>query len=192
MNENAEMRQTHLNHVSNWCFAYHIPSEVLSFAFFLWFYEVKVLETHLAYSSSFRARLWCSQDLLLLSGVELHFIVAAIKGALVRLAALSGRKLPTMDLQPAVRPPFLFKKQFSDAMIWTWSPFIPSSLMPVLFCFLSVRYIWRGLTPSPFIMQPLGLKPASHIYYQSLQWVFVKPTGSLQCKEILNKCTLTS
>lgn len=100
------MRQTHLNHVSNWCFAFHIPSEVLSFAFFLWFYKVKVLETHLAYSSSFRARLWCSQDLLLLSGVGLHFIVAAIKGALVRLAALSGRKLPTMDLQPAVRPPF--------------------------------------------------------------------------------------
>lgn len=109
ISESAEWkqtRQTHLNHVSNWCFAFHIPSEILLFSFFLWFYKVKVLETHLAYSSSFRARLWCSQDLLLLSGVELHFIVAAIKGALVRLAALSRRKLPTMDLQPVLRPPF--------------------------------------------------------------------------------------
>lgn len=66
-----------------------------------------------------------------MSGVELHFRVAAIKGALVRLAALSGRKLTTMDLQPAVRPPFkifpdslkksdfffLFKEQFCDATI---------------------------------------------------------------------------
>lgn len=61
--------------------------------------------------------------------------------------------------------------------------------MSVLFCFLSVHHM--GLTPSPFIL-PSGLKPAFHIYYQSLQWVFIKSTGSLQRKKILNKCTLTT
>lgn len=58
-----------------------------------------------------------SLDSLLLSGVELRFMVAVIKGALVRLAALSGSQrwgLQPTNVHSNLSPDY-FERQFCDA-----------------------------------------------------------------------------